>query len=146
MLTGTVFVITFEMFLGWTSSDNVNKAGKEISDWIQIGINCFIPHGKYQVKPHYLGSLHLVLMLHNIVTIISTSSIGANPWRIRSSLVLLGIIAKEFLKRPNPTMLMQLVTLLPLSILDHEMFGEYLIVFLTAVSLQFLLFLMCQKC
>ena len=28
---------------------NVNKAGKEISDWIQIGIDCFIPHRKYQL-------------------------------------------------------------------------------------------------
>ena len=33
---------------------NVNKAAKEISDWIQIGIDCFIPHRKFQVKPHSL--------------------------------------------------------------------------------------------
>ena len=33
---------------------HVNKAGKEISDWIQIGIECSIPHQKYQVKPNSL--------------------------------------------------------------------------------------------
>ena len=26
---------------------NVNKAGEEISDWIQIGIDCLIPYRKY---------------------------------------------------------------------------------------------------
>ena len=33
---------------------NVNKAVKEISDWIQIGVDCFIPHQNFQVKSHSL--------------------------------------------------------------------------------------------
>ena len=67
--------------------------------------------------------------------IIFTSSIGTKVGRIRRSSVLLGIIVEEFLKRPNPTIVMQLVTLLPHSVLDHRTFGEYLTVFLTEVSL-----------
>ena len=69
---------------------------------------------------HYHGSLHVVEMLYTILTIISTSFSGADLRRIRSSLVLLGIIVKEFLKRLNPTILMQPLALLPLSILNHE--------------------------
>ena len=50
-------------------------------------------------------------MLWHIVNIIFTSSIGTKLGRIRRSLVLLEIIVKEFLKRPNPTILMKLVTI-----------------------------------
>ena len=31
---------------------NANYAAKEITDWIDIGIDCFIPHRKFQLKPH----------------------------------------------------------------------------------------------
>ena len=31
---------------------NVNYAAKEITEWIEIGIDCFIPHRKFQLKPH----------------------------------------------------------------------------------------------
>ena len=125
---------------------NVNQAGKKISDWIQIGIDCFIPHRKYQMKPDSLPWFTPSAIAH-IVIFIFTSFIGRKLGRMRSSLVLLGNIVKGFLKRPNPTMLMQLAAaLLPLSILDHENFGEYLAVFLTEVSLQFPLFLMGQRC
>ena len=31
---------------------NVTYAAKEISEWIVTGIDCFIPHRKFQLKPH----------------------------------------------------------------------------------------------
>ena len=33
---------------------NANKASKEFSEWVQVGIDCFIPHRKFQMKPHSL--------------------------------------------------------------------------------------------
>ena len=31
---------------------NATFAAKEISEWIEIGIDCYIPHHKFQLKPH----------------------------------------------------------------------------------------------
>ena len=33
---------------------NANKASKKFSEWVQVGIDCFIPHRKFQMKPHSL--------------------------------------------------------------------------------------------
>ena len=31
---------------------SVSAAASEFCEWVQVGINVYIPHSKYQVKPH----------------------------------------------------------------------------------------------
>ena len=31
---------------------SASAAGSEFCEWVQVGINVYIPHHKYQVKPH----------------------------------------------------------------------------------------------
>ena len=32
---------------------SASGAASEFSEWVQVGIDVYIPHRKYQVKPHY---------------------------------------------------------------------------------------------
>ena len=48
LLIGTVIVINWEMFHKLSAS----AAACEFSEWVQAGIDVYIPHRKYQVKPH----------------------------------------------------------------------------------------------
>ena len=124
MLTGTVFVITFLMFLGWTSSDIMSTRLVRkflIGSRLVLTVSSLAENTRGNLI-HYHASLHVVVLLQHIVTIIFISSIGTKFGRIRSSLVLLGIFVKQ-LKWPNPTMMMQLITM-PLGILDHKIFAK----------------------
>ena len=47
MRIGMVFMIIWEMFFFGASA-----AVSEFCEWIQVGIDEYIPHRKYQVKPH----------------------------------------------------------------------------------------------
>ena len=54
VLIGTVFVIILEMF---HERHGVFKLGgsaaaSEFCEWVQVGIDVYIPHGKYQVTSH----------------------------------------------------------------------------------------------
>ena len=45
------------MFYGRISSNSVislgdSAAASEFCEWVQVGIDVYIPHRKYQVKPH----------------------------------------------------------------------------------------------
>ena len=42
---------------------NASAAASEFCEWVQIGIDVYIPHRKYQVKPHLHGFQLLVLLL-----------------------------------------------------------------------------------
>ena len=50
VLIGMVFVIICEMLYGRISS--ASAAASESCEWIQAEIDVYIPHCKYQVKPH----------------------------------------------------------------------------------------------
>ena len=54
LLTGTVFVIIWEMFHGREAifKLSASAAASEFREWIQVGIDVYIPHRKYQAKPH----------------------------------------------------------------------------------------------
>ena len=42
---------------------SASAAASEFSEWVQVGIDVYIPHRQYQVKPHSSpGSLYLVLL------------------------------------------------------------------------------------
>ena len=49
LLIGMVFLIIWEMFDGRIS---LNTASAGASEWVQVGIDVFIPHRKHQVKLH----------------------------------------------------------------------------------------------
>ena len=38
-------------------------AASEFCEWVQVGIDVYIPHRKYQVKPHYLHGFQLLVLL-----------------------------------------------------------------------------------
>ena len=38
------------------------SAASKFCGWVQVGIDIFDPHRKYQVKPHYLHGFQLVLL------------------------------------------------------------------------------------
>ena len=42
----------WEMFHGAISLNSASAAASEFSEWIQVGNDVYIPHRKYQVKPH----------------------------------------------------------------------------------------------
>ena len=50
VLIGRVFVIIWEMFHGRISLNSV--AVNEFGEWVQVWIDVYIPHLKYQVKPY----------------------------------------------------------------------------------------------
>ena len=52
VLIGMVFVIICEMLYGRISSASASAAASESCEWIQAEIDVYIPHCKYQVKPH----------------------------------------------------------------------------------------------
>ena len=53
VLIGMVFVIIWEMFHGRISLKlSATAAASEFCEWVQVGIDVYIPHRKYQVKPH----------------------------------------------------------------------------------------------
>ena len=40
------------MFHGRISLNSASAAASEFCEWVQVGIDVYIPHRKYQVKPH----------------------------------------------------------------------------------------------
>ena len=53
MLIETVFIIIWEMFHGRISLNSASAAAaSEFSEWVQVGIDVYIPHRKNQIKPH----------------------------------------------------------------------------------------------
>ena len=53
VLIGMVFVIIWEIFHGrMCLNSSFSAAASEFHEWIQVGKYVYIPHGKYQVKPH----------------------------------------------------------------------------------------------
>ena len=45
-------MIIREMFHGSIFNFSVSAAASKFSEWVQVGIDVYIPHRKYQVKPH----------------------------------------------------------------------------------------------
>ena len=51
-LIGMVFMIIWEMFHGRISKLAASAAASELCEWVQVGIDVYIPHHKYRVKPN----------------------------------------------------------------------------------------------
>ena len=42
---------------------SASAAPRESCEWVQVGIDVYIPHHKYQVKPHYLHDFQQLVLL-----------------------------------------------------------------------------------
>ena len=113
---------------------------KQITEWIEIGIDCYIPRRKFHHGPHLLVPLPL-----HIATIISSSTIGMRLLQIKNCFVILAITARKSSKMRGPIMPKQLVVLSHHSLSDHVTSGGSATAFLTGGSLPYLLFLMAQR-
>ena len=51
VLIVSVFVMICEMFHGRIFLNSASAAASEFCEWVQVGIDVYIPHLKYQVKP-----------------------------------------------------------------------------------------------
>ena len=120
-----------------TSSDMMStKLVKEISDWIQIGIECLIPHRKYQMKPHSLpwftqscadAIAHRNHYFHQF------------HWNKTRENKKLFMVVRNYCKRvleEAKSNCADATRHYCLTVLDYKIFGENLTVFLTEVTLQ----------
>ena len=121
-----------------------STAPREFCDRVQVGIDVYILHHKYHVKPHsspWFSTACPTVMVHFFVY---TNRI--NLLNLKQSSDRLVIIAKGFLKLPNLHMLLkQKSASLPRN-LALRTFGELLIVFSTKVNLLYLLYSTDRRC
>ena len=52
MLIGMVFMIIWDVPLEDIFKLSASTAASEMYGWVQVGIDVYIPHCKYQAKPH----------------------------------------------------------------------------------------------
>ena len=102
---------------------SASAAASEFCEWVKVGIDVYIPHRKYQVKPH------------------------SSPWfsHLQSSDRLV-IVAKGFFNLPNLHVLLKQNSPSLLRNVALGTFGELLIVFSTKVNLLYLLYSTDRKC
>ena len=124
-----------------------SAAASEFSEWAQVGIDVYIPHRKYQVKPHsspwFSAACAAAHFSHLYQQNKSSESKDLNLKKSSDRLI---IIAKGFLKLPNLHILIQQNSLSLPRNLALETFGELLIVFSTKVNLLYLLYSTAQRC
>ena len=126
---------------------SASAATSEFCEWVQVGIDIYIPHRKYQIKPHsspWFSAACAAAIVNRNHFFICTNRI--NLLNLKESSDRLVIIAKRFLKlRKLHTLLKQKSPSLPRN-LAPETFCELLIVFSTKVSLLYLLYSTDQRC
>ena len=116
---------------------SASAAASEFCEWVQIGIDVYIPHRKYQVKPHSSPWPQFI----EITFFVCTNRI--NLLNLKESSDRLVIVAKWFL---NLHMLIrQKSPSLPRN-LTVGTFGELLIVLSTKVNLLYLFYSTARKC
>ena len=114
---------------------SASAAASEFCEWVQFGIDVYIPHRKYQVKPHsspWFSAVCAAAIVHRYHFFCfyqqNKSSESKVKFRQASNLV------KGFLKLPNLHMLLKLKSpSLPRN-LAFGTFGELLLVFSTGKS------------
>ena len=52
VLIGVVFMIIWEVFHGKIFFNSASAAASEFCQWVQVGIDVYIPHRKYQIEHH----------------------------------------------------------------------------------------------
>ena len=111
-------------------------AAKEITEWVEIGIDCYIPRRKFQLKPHssqwFTLSGAAAMAHHNYYF----------HWNCFGILV---ITVGESSKMGGPIMLKQLIALLRLSLSDLMTSTGFATAFLTGEVYHTSPFLMAQR-
>ena len=122
-------------------------AASEFCEWIQVGIDIYIPHRKYQVKSHsspWFSAACAAAIVHrnHFFRLYQREKSSDSKVKFRR----LVIVAKGFLKLPNLYMLIkQKSPLLPRN-LALVTSGGLLIVFSTKVNLLYLLYSTGRRC
>ena len=124
-----------------------SAAASEFCEWVKVGLDVYIPHRKYQVKPHSspcFPAACVAAIVHRNHFFCCTKRINLRILKYSSDRLV--IIAKGFLKLPNLHMLIKQKTpLLPRN-LALVTSGELLIVFSTKVNLLYLLYSTGRRC
>ena len=84
---------------------SASAAASEFCEWLQVGINVYIPHWKCQVKPHsspWFSAAHAATIVHRNHFFVCTKRI--NLLNLRQSSNRLVIVAKGFLKQKSPSL------------------------------------------
>ena len=119
-----------------------SAAASEFCEWVQVGIDVYIPHRKYQVKPHsspWFSAACATAIVYRNHFFVCTKRINLlNPKESSSMLV---IVVKGFLKLTNLHMLIKQKNPSLLRNLAVGTFGELQIVFSAKVNLLCLLHL-----
>ena len=79
-----------------------SAAASEFCEWVQVGVDVYIPHRKYQVKPHsspWFSAACAAAMFMEITFFVRTKRI--NLLILKQSSDRLVLFAKGFLKLPN---------------------------------------------
>ena len=108
--------------------------------WVQFGIDVYIAHWKYQVKPHPHGFQLLVLLPKIIEIIFFVCTNRINLLNLKQSSDRLVIVAKRFLMLPNLHMLLKQKNPSLCRNLVLGTFGELLTLFSTKVNLLYLFY------
>ena len=81
----------------------ISAATSEFCEWVQVGIDVYIPHRKYQVKPHsspWFSAAFAVAIIHrNHFFFVCINRI--NLLKLKKSSDKLVIVVKGLLKLPN---------------------------------------------
>ena len=125
-----------------------STAASEFCEWVQVGIDVYIPHRKYQVKPHsspWFSAACAAAIAHrnHFFHLYQQNKSSESKVKFRQAS---NRVAKGFLKLPNLHMLLkQKSPSLPRN-LALGTFGELLIVFSTKVNLLYLLYSTDRRC
>ena len=120
---------------------SASAAASEFGEWVQVGIDVYIPHHKYQVKPNsspWFSAACAAAIVHrnHFFCLYQQNKSSESKVKFRQA----STYAKGFLKLPNLHMLLkQKSPSLPRN-LALGTFGELLIVFSTKVNLLYLLY------
>ena len=125
-----------------------SAAASEFCEWVQVGIDVYISHRKYQVKPHsspwFSAACAQAIVHRNHFFFFCTKE--KNLLILRLSSDRLVIVAKRFLKLPNLHMLIkQKSPLFPRNLVLVTS-RKLLIVFSTKVNKLYLLYSTGQRC
>ena len=125
-----------------------STAASKFCEWVQVGIDVYIPHRKYQVKPHsspWFSAACAAAIAHrnHFFHLYQQNKSSESKVKFRQAS---NRVAKGFLKLPNLHMLLkQKSPSLPRN-LALGTFGELLIVFSTKVNLLYLLYSTDRRC
>ena len=125
---------------------SASVAASEFCEWVQVGIDVYIPHRKYQVKPHsspWFSADSAAAIVHRNHFFRLYQQNKSSESKVSSDKLV--IVAKGFLKLNLHMLLKQKSPSFPRN-LALGTFGELLIVFSTKVNLLYLLYSTDRRC